>query len=93
MFAQSDPERAAKARQRFGLAAEAVARALGDEILVVAGRFGVADILVGTALAFTARAGFAEELPSSLKDFTERLAQRPAYLRAVERTTSSVRSA
>jgi glutathione S-transferase len=90
IFAQADPERAAKARQRFGLAAEAVARALGGAEYLVAGRFGVADVLVGTALAFTARAGFAEELPPSLKDFVGRLAQRPAYLRAAERTALTV---
>jgi glutathione S-transferase len=89
IYASSDPERAAKARERFGLAAGAVARALGDADYLVAGRFGIADILVGTALAFTARAGFEEELPSSLKEFVARLAERPAYVRAAERTALS----
>jgi glutathione S-transferase len=89
IFADSDPERAAKARRRFGLAAGAVAGAINGSEYLVAGRFGVADVLVGTALAFTARAGFADELPSSLSDYVARLAQRPAYQRAVERTSGS----
>ena len=42
--------------------------------------------MVGSALAFTARAGFAEELPEALKDYVARLHARPAYKRAVERT-------
>lgn len=53
----------------------------------MAGRFSIADVLVGTALAFTARAGFAQELPQRLQDYLARLAQRPAYQRAVERTS------
>ena len=87
MQAERDPERAAAARRRFDAAAGAVAGALDGEQYLVAGRFSVADVLVGTALAFTARAGLAEELPASLKDYLARLAQRPAYQRAVERTS------
>jgi glutathione S-transferase len=86
IFSESDPERAAKARRRYGLAAEAVAGALDGDHYLVADRFGVADVLVGTALAFSARAGFGEELPPSLKDYVDRLTQRPAYQRAAERT-------
>jgi glutathione S-transferase len=85
MQAERDPERAASARRRFDAAAGAVADALGGEEYLVAGRFGVADVLVGTALAFTARAGFAEDLPANLKDYLARLAERPAYQRAVAR--------
>ncbi|MEA2199899.1 MAG: glutathione S-transferase [Solirubrobacteraceae bacterium] len=90
IFGQSDPERAAKARHRFGVAAEAVARALDGTDYLVAGHFGVADVLVGTALAFTARAGFAEELSPTLNDYIARLKQRPAYQRAAERTSLSL---
>ncbi|HEY4428925.1 MAG TPA: glutathione S-transferase family protein [Solirubrobacteraceae bacterium] len=90
IFANADPERAAKARQRFGAAAQAVAGALGDDDYLVDGRFGVADVLVGTALAFTARVGFAEELPPSLQEYTARLAERPAFVRAAERTELSL---
>jgi len=90
IFGQSDPERAAKARHRFGVAAEAVARALDGTDYLVAGRFGVADVLVGTALAFTARAGFAEELSPSLRDYVARLKQRPAYQRGGGRPKKSL---
>jgi len=62
-----------------------VAGALDGDEYLIAGRFSVADILVGTALAFTVRAGFSEELPSNLKDYLARLAQRPAYQRSSER--------
>src|SRR3984893_3651271 len=74
--AERDPERAAAARRRFDAAAGGVAAALNGGEYLVAGRFSVADVLVGTALAFTARAGFAEELPPNLKDYVARLAQR-----------------
>jgi glutathione S-transferase len=86
--AKKDPERAAAARERFDRAADAVAGALDGNEHLVAGRFSVADVLVGTALLFTTRAGFADELPQSLKDYTGRLAQRPAFQRAAQRTFS-----
>jgi glutathione S-transferase len=89
LYAERDPERAAAARRRFDSAAGAVASALGSGDYLVAGRFSVADVLVGTALAFTARAGFADELPSNVKEYVARLAQRPAYGRAVQRTSTS----
>jgi glutathione S-transferase len=86
IFAASNPERAAKARERYARAAGAVAAALEGSEYLVENRFGVADVLVGTALSFTARAGFEEELPSSLKAYVARLTERPAYQRARERT-------
>jgi glutathione S-transferase len=85
--AESDPERAAKARTRLDEAVGAVAGRLDGDEYLVGGRFTVADVLVGTALAFTARAGFPEALPANLKQYTERLAQRPAYKRAAARTS------
>jgi len=89
IFAQAQPERAEKARKRFATAAGAVAKALesnGGEHLA-AGRFTVADVLVGTALAFTSRAGFPEVLTPTLKDYVAGLQERPAYQAAVERTS------
>jgi glutathione S-transferase len=86
--AQRDPERAAAARERFSKAAGAVAEALDANDYLVGGSFTVADVLVGSALAFTARAGFAEELPANLRDYIARLAARPAYQRAAARTSS-----
>jgi hypothetical protein len=43
-------------------------------------------VLVGTTLLFTTRAGIADELLSSLKDYVGLLAQRPAFQRAAKRT-------
>jgi glutathione S-transferase len=83
---EKDPERAATARKRFDRGADAVAGALDGNEYLVGGSFSVADVLVGTALLFTARVGFADELPQSLKDYTGRLARRPAFQRAAQRT-------
>jgi glutathione S-transferase len=84
--AERDPERAASARKRFDAAADAVANALDGHEYLVGDRFSVADVLVGTALMFTTRAGIAEELPPSLKDYVGQLGKRPAFRRALERT-------
>jgi glutathione S-transferase len=86
-WAERDPERAAAARRRFDAAAGAVSDALDGTDYLVGGRFTVADVLVGTTLAFTRRAGFADELPANVKDYLVRLAQRPAYERALARTS------
>jgi glutathione S-transferase len=84
--AERDPERAAAARERFDQAAGAVARALDGNEHLVGGRFSIADVLVGTALLFTTRAGIADELAASLKEYVGRLAGRPAFQRALKRT-------
>jgi glutathione S-transferase len=83
--AERDPERAEKARRRFAAAAGAVARGLDGDEHLVAGRFTVADVMVGTALMFTTRAGIADALDPSLKDYVGRLAARPAFQRAAKR--------
>ncbi len=85
MFAQTDPERSAKARSRFDERAEALAAALGERDYLVDG-FTVADIMVGSAVKFTARIGFADEIPAALRSYMARLEDRPAYQRALERT-------
>jgi glutathione S-transferase len=84
--AERDPDRAADARKRFDAATAAVADSLNGNEHLVGDRFTVADVMVGTALLFTVRAGIADELPTTLKDYTGRLAQRPAFKRALERT-------
>jgi glutathione S-transferase len=84
--AERDPERSAKARKRFDAATEAVAGALDGGEYLVGGRFSVADVMVGTALLFTTRAGFAEELPEDLKAYLAGLGRRPAFQRALART-------
>jgi glutathione S-transferase len=90
MQAERDPDRAAAARGRFDEAAGAVSDALGGSDYLVGGRFTVADILVGGVLLFTRRFDIADELPENLRDYLERLAQRPARQRALERTTQGV---
>lgn len=86
--AERDPDRAAAARKRFDAATLAVANSLNGNEHLVGDRFTVADVLVGTALQFTVRAGIAEELSPTLKDYVGRLAQRPAFQRALKRTFS-----
>ncbi len=86
MYAQSDAERSAKAAQRFGKAVEAVADSLGSDEYLVGDGFTVADVMVGSALAFTIRAGRPELLPDTLQSYVGHLRERPAYKRAFERT-------
>jgi glutathione S-transferase len=86
IHAQTDPERSAKAQERFSKGVAAVAAALGDDEYLVGADFGVADVMVGSALAFTIRAGRPDLLPESLQAYVGRLRERPAYLRAFERT-------
>lgn len=85
IFRESDPDRAAKARGCFVAAAGAVADALADSEYLVGGRFGVADVLVATALSVPERAGFPEDVSQDLKAYVARLKERPAYQRARER--------
>ena len=87
MQAERDPDRAASARGRFDNAASAVSSALEGSDYLVADQFTVADILVGSALAFTKRIGIADETPANLRDYLERLTERPARQRALERTS------
>jgi glutathione S-transferase len=84
--AERDPDRAAAARKRFDAAANAVAGALDGNEHLVGGRFSVADVLVGTALLFTTRAGIADQLAPALQAYMAQLSARPAFQRAVKRT-------
>ncbi len=86
--AQRDHERAAKARTRFDAAIAAVAQALGEHEYLVGASFSVADVMIGTALAFTKRAGFADDLPANLQQYVARLTERAAYQRAFARTSA-----
>jgi glutathione S-transferase len=86
IYAERDPDRSASARRRFEEAARAVGDALDGNDYLVGDRFTVADVLVGSALAFTARAGLADGLPQNVAEYLARLAERPAYQRAAERT-------
>jgi len=86
IFAQADAERSAKARKRFDERVDAVAASLGDDEYLLGETFTVADIMVGSALKFTARVGFADELPENLRAYTSRLEARPAHQRALALT-------
>ena len=82
--AERDPDRAAKGRESFSAAADAVAAALDGGDYLVGGRFSVADVMVGSALMFTTRAGISDLLPPVLTDYIGKLAQRPAFQRAFQ---------
>jgi glutathione S-transferase len=88
--AERDPERAERARGRYTAAISAIAGALGDREYLVGDQFTIADILVSSALGFTRRAGFWEELPASLQAYVERVEKRPARERAVAALSGQV---
>jgi glutathione S-transferase len=91
-LANGDPEAAAKARKRFLATATAVSDALGEREYLVGDGFTVADVLVGTALAFTAKANMSDLLAANLASYVERLASREAFQRASERIAASAAS-
>jgi glutathione S-transferase len=84
--AEREPERAAAARRRFDRAAAVVLDALEDRDYLVGNSLTVADVMVATALLFTTRAKFFDELPQPLRDYTARLGERPAFRRALTQT-------
>ena len=90
IFHEADPARAGKARSRFFRAADAVARSLDGGPYLVGGRFGVADVLVSTALSFAERARFPEPLPPVLEAYVAGLFARPGYQRALQRASAPV---
>jgi glutathione S-transferase len=89
IFREADPERAGKARARFFRAVDVVAEGLDGGDYLVEGQFGVADVLVSTALSFAQRAQFPEPLSPALDDYLTRLFERPAYQRALERASAA----
>ena len=90
IFRETQPERAEKARGRFFKAANAVEQSLDGEEYLVDGRFGVADVLVSTALSFAGTgAKFPGRFPPVLDDYLTKLFERPAYQRAVERASAA----
>ena len=86
-YEQTDRERAGRARERFDASARAVAVALDGNEFLVGGRLTVADVLIGSVMSWPVRAGFADILPDNIKEYVERLSQRPAYQRADVRTS------
>jgi glutathione S-transferase len=88
VYSKKDPERAGLARERFKATTRAVAGALDGNDFLVGGQFTVADVLIGSAMAWPARAGFPDILPDSIKEYVARLSDRPAYQRASARTSA-----
>jgi glutathione S-transferase len=62
-----------------------IERRLEEREYLCADRFTVADICVGYALILAGRVGLDARIPDSLKAYRERLTDRPAYKRAVQR--------
>lgn len=71
-----------RATARFVKATDVVAQALEERDYLVDDGFSVADIVVGSVLAFT-RTGHLTELPEGVRDYVDRLEARPARQRAV----------
>jgi len=71
-----------RAAARFVATAGVVESALGGDEYLVDDAFSVADIVVGSVLAF-ARTGELTELPAGIVPYVDRLEARPARLRAV----------
>lgn len=76
-----------RAAARFVATAGVIETALGDGEYLVGNTFSVADVVVGSVLAF-ARTGELTELPAGVVPYVDRLEARPARRRAVAVTVS-----
>ena len=77
-----DTEIIERATARFVTTVGVIETALGDGEYLVGNAFSVADIVVGSVLAF-ARTGEVTELPAGVVPYLDRLEARPARQRAV----------
>ncbi len=84
MHRESDPQRSAQQRKRFETGIQVVADRLGEEQYMVAGAFGVADVMISSVVSFAVRAHMPDPLPQNLTDYLARMEARPARQRAVE---------
>jgi glutathione S-transferase len=80
-YPQPGPEQVAAATARFRAAARVVEHALDDPShdYLVANRFGVADVLVGSVLAWADDVGLLSQDHPKLCGYLKRLRARPAY--------------
>ena len=62
---------------------------MGSAEYVCAGRFTMADISVSYAILFARSIGLGDQVPQSLSQYFDRLAARPAFLRAKEAQESA----
>ena len=77
-YPQPGAEQVAAATARFRAAAQVVEHGLGNDAHLVANRFGVADVLVGSVLAWADEVGLVDDYPA-LAGYLARLRARPAY--------------
>jgi glutathione S-transferase len=82
---ETDPERKKTAGDRYALAVAAVERALGEREYLVGDSFTVADLICGAVLSSGKRGGLTDPFPQ-VSAYVERLEERPARVRANERT-------
>ena len=78
-YPQPGAEQVAAATARFRAAAQVVEHALGDDDHLVANRFGVADVLVGSVLAWADEVGLVDDDYPALAGYLTRLRARPPY--------------
>jgi glutathione S-transferase len=78
-YPQPAGEQVAAATARFHAAAQVIELALGDDDYLVANRFGVADVLVGSVLAWADDVGLVDDDHPALAGYLTRLRARPAY--------------
>lgn len=63
----------------------AVEAVLGEQPYICANRFTAADVSIGYALMLAGITGLAEQFPEAVDSYWQRLQERPAYQRALER--------
>jgi len=78
-YPQPSREQVAAATTRFGAAARVVEDALGDGDYLVAERFGVADLLIGSVLAWADDVGLLTHDHPKLTKYLTALRARPTY--------------
>jgi glutathione S-transferase len=78
-YPEPGTEQVAAATARFHAAAQVVEHALGENDYLVADRFGVADVLVGSVLAWADDVGLVDHDYPALAEYLTRLRARPAY--------------
>jgi len=78
-YPQPGSEQVAAATARFQAAARVVEHALAGSDYLVANRFGVADVLVGSVLAWADDIGLLDDAFPKLAGYVTRLRERPAY--------------
>jgi glutathione S-transferase len=83
----SDEYRAGQ-RRRFATAAASLDGPLGEHEFLLGDALTAADIVVGGVLAVADRAGVLDAAPDRVGAYCERLRDRPAFVRAAERTES-----